>query len=158
MMTVGIITTGDDLHRLVDEINRAQWDEANEMSDFDVEALSAYLAHQDTRFVACHEVIGADRSLCGIASSRLQPRPHSKIRWLYVDEVDVCVDQRQKGAGKAMMRKLIEIARDAGCQELWLGTEPDNDAANALYRSLDPDTAEQFIGYTYKFQDQASTC
>jgi len=158
MITVEIVTTDDDLDRLVDEINRAQWDDANEMSEYDVAALSAYLACQDTLFVACYDVIGTSRTLCGIASSRLQPRPYGKMRWLYVDEVDVCVDQRQKGAGKAMMRKLIEFAREADCHELWLGTEPENEAANTLYRSLDPGSVERFIGYTYALQKQASTC
>ncbi len=86
----------------------------------------------------------------GIASARLEIKPYDKMRWLYVDEVDVCADQRKKGAGKAIMRKLIEIARDTGCEEVWLGTEVDNQAVNALYRSLDPDDVAQVIGYAYK--------
>jgi ribosomal protein S18 acetylase RimI-like enzyme len=80
----------------------------------------------------------------------MEIKPYDKERWLYVDEVDVCSEQRKKGAGKAIMRKLIEIAEDTGCDEVWLGTEVDNQPANALYRSLDPDEVEQFIGYTYE--------
>lgn len=150
MMTVEVITLHDDLQQLVEEINQASWDDGNEMSKFDVEALSEYLARQDTLFVACHDIVEGDRTLLGIASSRLEIKPYDKERWLYVDEVDVCADQRQRGAGKAIMRKLIAIAEDAGCEEVWLGTEADNQAANALYQSLAPDDVAQVIGYTYE--------
>lgn len=150
MFVAKVITIDDDLQRLVEEINNASWDDANEMSEFDVESLIEYLLRQDTLFVACHEGDDADRTLLGFASSRMEIKPYAKERWLYVDEVDVCSDQRKKGAGKAIMRKLIEIAEDTGCDEVWLGTEVDNQPANALYRSLDPDEVEKFIGYTYE--------
>jgi len=153
MIVVSVISINDDLQRLVDEINSASWDDANEMSEYGVEALVEYLTSQDTLFVACHEITEEDRTLLGFASSRFEIKPYDKSRWLYVDEVDVCADQRQRGAGKAIMRKLIEVAENSGCEELWLGTEVDNLAANALYRSLDPDEAEKFIGYTYETDD-----
>ncbi len=150
MIAVRIITIDDNLPQLVEEINQASWDDANEMSKFDVEALAAYLKRQDTLFVACHDIAENDRTLLGIASSRLEMKPYDNARWLYVDEVDVCADQRKKGAGKAIMRKLIEIANDTDCKEVWLGTEVDNHAANALYRTLDPDEIAHVIGYTYE--------
>jgi len=152
VIVASVVTREDDLRRLVEEINSASWDEANEMTEFDADALAEYLDRQDTVFVACHELIGADRILLGIASSRLEMKPYGRERWLYVDEVDVCADQRRKGAGKAIMRKLLEIAAEARCEELWLGTEPDNRAANALYRSLGPDSVDLFVGYTFEFE------
>jgi ribosomal protein S18 acetylase RimI-like enzyme len=54
-----------------------------------------------------------------------------------------------------MMRELIAIARESGCQEVWLGTEVDNIPANALYKSLQPDEVEQFVGYSYYVDEQA---
>jgi ribosomal protein S18 acetylase RimI-like enzyme len=66
-----------------------------------------------------------------------------------VDEVDVCSNQRRKGAGKAIMQKLIEIAYEKGCEEVWLGAEAQNMVANALYLSLKPDEVSQVIGYTF---------
>ena len=153
MITVSVITINDDLKQLVEEINQASWDDADDMSLFDVDALSAYLESQGTRFVACHDIVDGDRTLFGIASARLEMKPYDKTRWLYVDEVDVCTNQRQKGAGKAMMRKLIEIAKIANCKEVWLGTELDNHAANALYNSLNPDEVAQFIGYAYEIDN-----
>ncbi len=153
MITVSLITATDDLQALVDEINAATWDTANDVSKYDLDSLNTYLAHQDTVFVAAHETIGSERSFLGMASARVEIKPYDKERWLYVDEVDVCVDHRKKGAGKAMMRKLLELADSADCEELWLGTEVDNDAANALYKSLDPHDVAQVVGYTFEMDD-----
>ncbi|NJK51929.1 MAG: GNAT family N-acetyltransferase [Leptolyngbyaceae cyanobacterium SU_3_3] len=150
MIAVKVIAIDDDIYKLVEDINNASWDDANEMSQYDVEGLSAYLTSQDTIFVSCYDIVDSNKILLGIASARLEIKPYEKIRWLYVDEVDVCADQRKKGAGKAIMRKLIEIASDTGCEEVWLGAEVDNQSANALYQSLDPDDVAQIIGYTYE--------
>lgn len=149
MNAVEVIDEQSDLRRLVDEINSASWDIANDMTEYDAESLLAFLEHEGTIFVACHEYVDGSRELLGIASSRLEVKPYAKERWLYVDEVDVCADHRRKGAGKAIMRKLLNIANEEECIELWLGTEVDNDAANALYRSLEPEEVENFVGYTY---------
>ena len=150
MLCVSVVQRKDDLTQLVQEINPAAWDEGNEIATYHVNALAAYLERQDTVFVVCHFVVGQSKTLYGMASARLEVKPYDNSKWLYVDEVDVCADQRQKGAGKALMRKLIEIARNNGCEEVWLGTEADNLAANALYRSLDPDDVASVIGYTYE--------
>ena len=144
------ITLDDDLHSLVMEINHASWDEANDMSEYDCESLRTYLERMDTVFIACHAAPEQGAALLGVASSRIEIKPYAAELWLYVDEVDVCADQRNKGAGKLIMQTLIEIAEREGCEELWLGTEVDNAPANALYRSLDPDEAANIIGYTYE--------
>ena len=104
MIAVSVVTLVDNLQPLVDEINRAAWDHANEMSEYDVVALSAYLERQDMVFVACHDVTDDGRTLLGMASARVELKPYGNERWLYVDEVDVCADQRRRGAGKAIMR------------------------------------------------------
>lgn len=153
MLSVQLTTSGDDLDQLVEQINAAQWDDANEISEYDRDALLHYLDHTDTYFVTCYDASTAPATLMGMASARLEIKPYARERWLYVDEVDVCVDQRRRGAGKAIMNKLLEIADDADCEELWLGTEIDNQPANALYRSLEPDDVAQVIGYTYEMED-----
>ena len=153
MIRVSVLTLVDNLQQIVDEINQASWDQANDMGEYDVVSLAAYLERQDTVFVACHDTTADGRTLLGMASARVELKPYGSKRWLYVDEVDVCANQRRRGAGKAMMRKLIELAADAGCEEVWLGTEEDNHAANALYRSLDPDEVTQVTGYAYAIMD-----
>lgn len=149
-MHVTIVCARDDLTHLVTAINAAQWDDANAIPRYEETALRAYLERQDTVFLACHDIVDGRPVLLGIASARLEVKPYGARRWLYVDEVDVCVDQRQRGAGTCLMRELLAIARAAGCEEVWLGTESDNVAANALYRSLEPDDVASVIGYTYE--------
>ncbi len=153
MIEVKVISLEDNLPQLVDEINRAAWDEDNDMSEYDVESLSAYLGRQDTLFIVCHDVSPDQITLLGTASARIEMKPYDKEFWLYVDEVDVCADQRRKGAGKAIMHKLLEIAHERGCEDLWLGTDPENIAANALYQSLEPDDVAQVVGYTYEMYE-----
>ena len=149
MIETRTVTRDDDVVRLVDEINGASWDAANEMVRYEVQALQAYLDRPDTLFIACHDVAPTGRTLLGIASGRFEMKPYDLETWVYVDEVDVCADQRRRGAGRAIMGKFIELARDAGCAEVWLGTETDNVAANALYRSLAPADVASFVGYTF---------
>lgn len=150
MMQVNEITSAHDLPALCREINQSSWDDANEMSEYDPESLRRYLETQDTLFVVCFETIGDTRTLLGIASSRFEIKPYDGELWLYVDELDVCANHRRKGAGKFIMEYLIDLAKTRGCEEVWLGAEADNDAANALYHSLDPDDVSEVVGYTYE--------
>ncbi|MCP5179850.1 MAG: GNAT family N-acetyltransferase [Pseudomonadales bacterium] len=148
-MIVTVVRPEDDLARLVAEINSACWDAANAMDAYDVDSLAGYLSLQGTVFVTCHDDADGQRRLLGMASARIEVKPYGGERWLYVDEVDVCADQRQRGAGGALMNRLLAIARETGCEEVWLGTEPDNHAANALYRSLHPADVAEVVGYTF---------
>lgn len=77
-------------------------------------------------------------------------KPYKDEDWFYVDEVDVLPEFRRQGVARAMMQKVLEIAAEWGLDEVWLGTEPDNMAANKLYKSMNPSEVEEFIGYTYK--------
>ncbi|MFK7963831.1 MAG: GNAT family N-acetyltransferase [Burkholderiaceae bacterium] len=152
MKTLEVITADDDLGQLADDINGASWDEVNDFVSYSAESLVSYLKRQDTVLLVCYETTGSNKQLLGLASARIQIKPYANEQWLYVDEVDVCADQRRKGVGKAMMARLVQIAREAGCHEVWLGTETDNVPANALYSSLNPDESELFIGYAYSLE------
>lgn len=149
MIIVERIGAGSDLDRLVREINDAEWDEANELVLFRADDLAAFIARPDHVFVACHRVDDSGTTLAGIASGRVSIKPYRRTTWLLVDEVDVTVDSRRRGAGRAMMETLLVFARDSGCTEVWLATEPDNAAANALYESLGPTNRDEVIGYTW---------
>ena len=148
------ISLADDLDALARDINACAWDEGNQMSVYDAASLELYLNHQDTLLVTCHRVEATGRTLAGFASGRFQIKPYDGERWLYVDEVDVCADQSRQGVGKATMRCLLEMAEQHDCDEVWLGTETDNTAANALYRSLAPDDVDGVVGYTWELDDE----
>lgn len=145
---VTVVDVNDDLDKLCQQINSAHWDEANDLCDYDAASLAYYLRQADTLFLACHE--SSTGKLMGIASGRILPKPYEKSRWLYVDEVDTAADQRKRGAGRAIMQAFLEIAQSEACDEVWLGTEPDNEPANALYQSLKPSEIESFVGYTWE--------
>ena len=150
MILVSNVECSDNLKQIVSDINRASWDEANDITPYDASCLQNYLALQDTVFITCYEASATASTLLGIASGRVESKPYGKERWLYVDEVDVCADHRRKGVGKLLMRKLFEIAKEHGCEELWLATEVDNIPANALYQSLKPHDIAEVVGYTYE--------
>ncbi|MEM8984158.1 MAG: GNAT family N-acetyltransferase [Pseudomonadota bacterium] len=149
LLNVQVVSLRDDLSKLVSDINAASWDAANDIAPYTEDALRFYLARDSSIFIACYGADKSDSTLMGIGSGCFAYKPYGNERWLYVDEVDVCVDQRQKGAGKRIMQAFIEIAATSNCEELWLGTEVDNAAANALYRSLSPDEVSNVVGYAY---------
>jgi ribosomal protein S18 acetylase RimI-like enzyme len=55
---------------------------------------------------------------------------------LWINEVGVAPGFRGRGVGKAMMAKVLSMAAELGCTEAWTLTEPDNEAATALYTSV----------------------
>ena len=55
---------------------------------------------------------------------------------LYVDDLAVADSRLRRGIATLLVKKLFEIGADRGCEEVWVATEPDNDPANELYRSL----------------------
>lgn len=51
---------------------------------------------------------------------------------------DVVVDEsvRRQGIGEALMRRALDLAREAGASGLSLTSRPDREAANRLYQSM----------------------
>jgi aminoglycoside 6'-N-acetyltransferase I len=77
-------------------------------------------------------------------------RHPDKATELYVDEVGTASTHRRQGVARAMMDELFAWGRALGCEEAWLGTELDNDAANALYRGYRPVEDEAFQYYLFR--------
>jgi GNAT superfamily N-acetyltransferase len=50
-------------------------------------------------------------------------------------EVDTVEAHQRKGAGRAIIEFLKQLATERGWREMWVLTDLDNDAGNALYRS-----------------------
>ena len=68
---------------------------------------------------------------------------------LYIDEVGVTPAFQRKGIARKMLDAMISIGRDLGCEEAWVGTEPENLPARGLYESRGAE-AEAFVMYVYK--------
>jgi len=54
----------------------------------------------------------------------------------FVEDVVVDAAQRGKGIGKALMEKLIAVARKQGIHHINLTSRPEREAANHLYQAL----------------------
>ncbi|CAN7501658.1 GNAT family N-acetyltransferase [Aminobacter sp. LjRoot7] len=78
---------------------------------------------------------------------------------LYVDEVGVSPAWQRRGIANLLMDAVFAAGREAGCEEAWLGTEPDNLPARALYdRRKEPaGPAETFVMYLYELGEGGST-
>ena len=87
-----------------------------------------------------HELVLAyDGDLAvGMASGTVLLHP-DKQPSMFVNEVGVRDGWLKRGIGKAVTERMFAIARARGCIGIWLGTETDNEAALALYRSLGGD-------------------
>ncbi len=152
---VKMVSSSDDLIRLVESINKGDWDEGNEIEEYAVDSLRAYLEQPDTFFLVClHTSMAssdiAGMEVAGMASGRFQHKPYAHCKWLYIDEIDTCVNFRRQGVATAMMQELLLLARQNDCEEVWLGAEKSNDSAKKFYQSLHPSAVDAVIGYTFE--------
>ncbi len=84
-------------------------------------------------------------AVAGFASGTVLLHP-DKPPAFFVNEVGVRDGFRRRGVGRAVCAALFDAARARGCDGIWLGTEPDNEAALALYRALRGDE-RRFTGF-----------
>lgn len=54
---------------------------------------------------------------------------------LWINEVGVAPPFHRRGVAKAIVARLLALAKQLGCVEAWVLTDEDNTAARALYRS-----------------------
>ncbi|RWD31484.1 GNAT family N-acetyltransferase [Mesorhizobium sp.] len=79
-------------------------------------------------------------------------RHPDKVSEFYVDEVGVSPAFQRQGIATKMLDAMFELGREHGCEEAWVGTEPDNIAARALYeaRKEPHGSAEESVMYVYR--------
>ena len=90
--------------------------------------LAAYLAepgHFMVVAVAAGEVVGQVAAVVH--------RHPDKPTELYLDEVGVAPALQRRGIARRMIDAMFAWGRELGCEEAWVGTEPDNLPARALY-------------------------
>jgi aminoglycoside 3-N-acetyltransferase I len=96
------------------------------LADPDAIVLAAFDGDEPVGFVLAHDL----------------PRRHGEVRHLFVYEVDVVESHRRRGIARALLERLGELARERGIRRAFVLTEPDNEAANGLYGSLDGTRSE----------------
>ena len=87
------------------------------------------MADDSTIFLAAFE---ASEPIGFVLAYELQRR-HGDAAMLLVYEVDVHEAYRHRGVATSLLAELARIARERGIAEGFVLTDPDNDAANALY-------------------------
>jgi aminoglycoside 6'-N-acetyltransferase I len=109
--------------------------------------LAAYLS-QSGHFMVVAIIDGVVVGQCAAVIHR---HP-DKVTELYIDEVGVSPAFQRQGIARKMLDAMFEIGRENGCEEAWVGTEPDNVAARALYESRkEPHgPAEDFVMYVHR--------
>jgi ribosomal protein S18 acetylase RimI-like enzyme len=68
---------------------------------------------------------------------------------LYIDNLGVAPAFQRQGVGTKLMKALLKAGKEQGCEEAWVGTETDNEAARKLYEALG-DNGAISVFFTYK--------
>ena len=138
------LRAGDsDLKGVAEQLNSTDWYEGSQ--DFTEDSLRAFVTNEDNFYlIASIE----DKVVGGLHAYGLLHPDGRKI--IYIDEVDTIKQYRRQGVGKAMMVEMLKLATEYDATEAWLGTEEDNLAAMALYKSLNPYEEEQTVIFSYK--------
>ncbi|WP_112322687.1 GNAT family N-acetyltransferase [Oceanibium sediminis] len=106
--------------------------------------IDALLADPAQRlFVACERgvVIGQAKAVIH--------RHADKAPSLFIDELGVTPSQQRRGIASALVAAVMTLARNIGCAEVWLATEPENDPANLFYKARDM-VGEHVVVYSRK--------
>ena len=85
----------------------------------------------------------------GFASGTALMHP-DKPTGFFINEVGVGDAFRRQGIATRLVKRIVEIACDRGCQEIWLATEGDNVPARGLYRKLEATETEDIVMYTFQ--------
>ncbi|MGX5848351.1 N-acetyltransferase family protein [Mesorhizobium sp. PL10] len=109
--------------------------------------LAAYLASSGHMMI----VTLVEGVVVGQCAAVIHRHP-DKVSELYIDEVGVSQAFQRQGIARKMLDAMFALGREQGCGEAWVGTEPDNVPARALYESRkEPHgPAEGFVMYVYK--------
>ena len=83
-----------------------------------------------------HLVAAIDRGVVvGFASAVHYVHPDKRSPEMWINEVGVATTHRGRGVGRAILQRLLEVARAIGCVEAWVLTDRTNEAALRLYKS-----------------------
>ena len=70
---------------------------------------------------------------------------------MFLYELSVSEHHRNRGIGRTLVAALAELAHARGCYGMWVGTEPDNAAALAVYKAAGAASPEPFVTLEWDF-------
>jgi ribosomal protein S18 acetylase RimI-like enzyme len=74
---------------------------------------------------------------------------------MFLYELSVHPEHRNRGVGRALVRALAQLARGRGCYGMWVATEAGNAAALAAYRAAGAAPPEPCVTLTWTFDSAA---
>lgn len=106
---------------------------APEVFDHPVERhqLAHYLATPGHHLMVA--IVGGE--IVGQVAAVVHRHPDGRPTELYIDEIGVTPARQRQGIARNLLDAMLAFGKELGCREAWVGTEPDNVAAKALYRS-----------------------
>ena len=90
-----------------------------------------------------------DGEIVGQVAAVVHRHPDGRPTELYIDEVAVAPTLQRQGIARNLLDAMLAFGKELGCQEAWVGTEPDNTAAIGLYESRSA-PAETFAMYVLR--------
>ena len=125
-MAIDIVHVDKDGLGLFSEVAEDVFDE-----EIDLDRLAKYLREKShIMVIALHENVIVGQVLAVI---HLHP---DKGTELYLDDLGVSPSFQRQGIATSMLRVLFSVAKQRGCAEFWVATEPDNTQGNEFYKSL----------------------
>jgi aminoglycoside 3-N-acetyltransferase I len=70
---------------------------------------------------------------------------------MFLYELSVDPQHRNRGVGRALVGALADLARSRGCYGMWVSTEADNAPALAAYRAAGAAPPEPFVTLSWTF-------
>jgi ribosomal protein S18 acetylase RimI-like enzyme len=132
---------------LLHAFNR-EYDDPTPPPDELAERIRELLAAGDTT------ILLAGEPACAVAVLRFRLSIWSRGLECYLAELYVVPEHRGQGIGRAVMEKVMDVARAEGADHMDLGTGEDDVAARALYESLGFDNHERPEGPVSYFYER----
>ena len=94
-------------------------------------------------------VVALDQGeVIGFASGTVIMHPDQPFSF-FINEVGVHEAYQRHGIASRLIKRIVDLARDRGCESIWVATEHDNHAARELYRSLGAHETESVVLYEW---------
>jgi len=124
---------------------------ANVAADVFDDPVDRYATTEFLRNSRHHLVVALENDLVvGFASAVRYVHPDEPRPELWINEVGVAPTHRGRGIGKALLRALLDVARQLGCLEAWVLTDRQNVAAMQLYTSVGNEAPSDHVMFTFR--------
>ena len=134
-MNVTLEIISEDNMYLLDAVAAGVFDEA-----INPDYLARYV--QEANHALCVAV--SDGLVVGQARAIIHRHPDTPPE-LYIDNVGVTPAYQRRGIARMLVTEIVAVGKALGCEDVWVGTEPDNEPAKALYRSLGLDMSDMVM-------------